>query len=144
MYIGVVVIQQLPLGYHNGLHGANRRCGFHVRLVGNGATCQSRTRLVHIVGVILSSATAATLRNGEPGSGERLRLHYVSLYRSAPRGVHCSYWNQARVCAFLSSSTSWSSSSSSLTFFVQPVTSAYTVERARYAHRPGNRGTNRV
>lgn len=44
----------------------------------------------------LSGATAATFGNGEPGSGERLRLHYVSLYRSAPRGVHCSYWYQAR------------------------------------------------
>lgn len=94
-------------------------------------------------GVALSGATAATFRNGESGSGERLWLHYVSLYRSAPRGVHCSYWNQARVCAFLSSSTLWSSSSSSLPSSSSRYVCIY-IERARYAHRPSNRGATRV
>ena len=49
----------------------------------------------------LSGATTATFGNRAPGSGERLRLHYVSLYRSAPRGVHCSYWAR-RACVLFS------------------------------------------
>lgn len=53
------------------------------------------------VGVALSGATAATFGNRAPGSGERLGLHYVSLYRSAPRGVHCSYWAR-RACVLFS------------------------------------------
>ena len=53
------------------------------------------------MGVALSGATTATFGNRAPGSGERLRLHYVSLYRSAPRGVHCSYWAR-RACVLFS------------------------------------------
>lgn len=141
---GVIILQQRLRRYHNGLRDANRWRRRHVRLVGYCMTHQSRDCPVPAIGVALSGATAATFGNDELGSGERPRLHYVSLYRSAPRGVHCSYWNQARVCAFLSSSTiSSSSSPSSLPSSPSRYICVY-VERARYAHRLSNRGSTRV
>lgn len=139
------VVWRLPFGYHNGLCDANRCRGFHVRLEGSGATCQSRACLTLVLGVALSSATAATFRNGEPGSGERLRLHYVSLYRSAPRSVHCSYWNQARACVLFS--LLLRPGRRRLLLPLPSSSSRYIrvyAERARYAHRPSNRGTTRV
>lgn len=142
-----VSFQRRPHGHHNGLCRTNHRRGLCVRLEGNGVTHQSRARIAPAVGVALSGATAATFRNVDPGSGERLRLHYVSLYRSAPRGVHCSYWNQACVCALLSSSTPWSRRRRLLLLPLPSSSSRYVrvyVERARYAHRPSNRGATRV
>lgn len=142
----MVTLEQLPFGHHNGLREANRRRGFRGRLVGNGATRQSRARLPLVVGVALSSATAATFRNGEPGSGERLRLHYVSLYRSAPRGVHCSYWNQARARVCFSLFFYALAVVFFFPYLLRPAGAFARIrpKRARYAHRRGNRGAARV
>lgn len=112
--MGMARFHQLPHGHHNGLRIANRSPRRHRHKVGEWWNGQSRGALTANVGVALSGATAATFGNRTPGSGERLRLHYVSLYRSAPRGVHCSYWAR-RACVLFSllrrSSSSCSSSS---------------------------------
>lgn len=99
--MGVAELCHRPHGHHNGLRATNETAKRHGRGVGEWWSGQSVGALTAGVGVALSGATAATFGNRAPGSGERLGLHYVSLYRSAPRGVHCSYWAR-RACVLFS------------------------------------------
>lgn len=99
--MGVAELCHRPHGHHNGLRATNQTAKRHGRGVGEWWSGQSVGALTAGVGVALSGATAATFGNRAPGSGERLGLHYVSLYRSAPRGVHCSYWAR-RACVLFS------------------------------------------
>ncbi|KAL2749433.1 homeotic protein distal-less-like isoform X5, partial [Vespula maculifrons] len=54
-----------------------RASAFAVAQLPSGRENESQTRLTVFVGVVTCSATAATLGNHLPGSGERLRLHYI-------------------------------------------------------------------